>query len=93
VTCLVLREARFLPESEWLKWGPDRDRHPSIVAFKAYDLASGHGLALADLIRNGRPAEFVDHFEPVMADERMLAEQLSAAREGQGAFRVHLTTD
>ena len=90
VTCLMLREVRFLQDPERLRWGPDRDWHPNIVAFKAYDLALGHGLALADLIRNGRPAEFVDDFESVVVDERMRAERLSAVREGQGSFRVRV---
>lgn len=90
VTCLILREARFLRRQEWLGWGEDRGWHPNIVAFKGYDLTSGHGVALAELLRNGRPAEFIDEFEPVLQDERSRTEELAIAREGQGSFRVRV---
>jgi putative restriction endonuclease len=90
LTCLILREARFLPRHEWLLWEEDHGWHPSIVAFKTYDLASADGVALTDLLKNGRPAEFVERFEPVLADERARTELLAVAREGQGAFRVRV---
>ncbi len=90
VTCLILRETRFLRQQEWLAWGEDRGWHPNIVAFKGYDLTSGDGVALAELVRNGAPAELVDEFEPVLRDERSWTEELAVAREGQGSFRVRV---
>jgi putative restriction endonuclease len=90
LTCLILREARFLPRQAWLSWEQDRGWHPNIVAFKTYDLASSHGAVLASLLKNGRPAELVEEFEPVLQDERSRIEQLAIAREGQGSFRVRV---
>jgi putative restriction endonuclease len=75
---------------EWLSWEDDRGWHPNIVAFKTYDLASADGVALAELLKNGRPAELVEEFAPVLQDERSLIEQLAIAREGQGSFRVRV---
>jgi putative restriction endonuclease len=63
LTCLILREVRFLPRPEWLAWEQNRGWHPNIVAFKTYDLASSDGIALADLLKNGRPAELGAEFE------------------------------
>jgi len=90
LTCLILREVRFLPRQEWLAWEQDRGWHPNIVAFKTYDLASPDGVALAELLKNGRPAELVEEFKPVLADERSRAELLATVREGQGSFRVRV---
>ena len=90
LTCLILREARFLPRQAWLPWEQDRGWHPNIVAYKTYDLTSGHGIALAGLLKNGRPAELVEEFEPVLVDERSQAELLATVREGQGSFRVRV---
>jgi putative restriction endonuclease len=90
LTCLILREARFLPREHWLSWEEDRGWHPSIVAFKTYDLDSTDGAALADVLKNGRPAELVAEFEPVLVDERGRIEELAIAREGQGSFRVRV---
>ena len=90
VTCLILREVRFLPESAWVPWNEERDWHKAIVAFKRYDLASGHGTLLADLLKNGQPAELTPQFEVLIQDERLRREQSQAAREGQGAFRVRV---
>jgi len=90
LTCLILREARFLPRQAWLSWEQDRGWHPNIVAFKTYDLASSHGAVLAALLKNGCPAELVEEFEPVLQDERSRIEQLAIAREGQGSFRVRV---
>ena len=90
LTCLILREVRFLPENEWLHWGEERGFQKNIVAYKRYDLTEGPGLLLADLLKNGRPAELVPAFEPVTQDERLRAEQLSIQREGQGSFHVRV---
>ena len=90
LTCLILREARFLRRQEWLPWEQDRGWHPNIVAFKTYDLTSVDGGALAELLKNGRPPELVEQFEPVLVDERSRTELLAAVREGQGSFRVRV---
>lgn len=90
LTCLILREVRFLPRQEWLAWEQNHGWHPSIVAYKTYDLASADGAALANLLKNGRPAELVEVFEPVLQDERSRIEQVAIAREGQGSFRVRV---
>ena len=90
VTCLILREARFLPDSQWVRWEEDRDWNKAIVAFKRYDLAAGHGKLLADLLINGDPAELAPQFELLLQDERLNKELAAATREGQGAFRVRV---
>ena len=90
LACVLLRECRFLPEGDWLRWREEMDWHPNIVAFKSYDLSSGPGLALAALLRNGQPTEFVSEFAPVLEDARLREEALLVAREGQGSFRVRV---
>ncbi len=90
VTCLILREVHFLPERQWVPWGEDREWHKSIVAFKRYELASGHGKLLLELLRNGHPAELTSRFEVLTEDERLRTEQAQVVRVGQGAFRVRV---
>jgi putative restriction endonuclease len=90
VACLILREIRFLPESEWVQWGTERDWQKNIVAYKGYDLGVGPGLVLADLLKGTLPAELVPAFEPVTEDERVRSELILARREGQGSFRVRV---
>jgi putative restriction endonuclease len=43
LACIILREARFLPEERWLRWTGDRDWHPNLMSYKAYDLDHGPG--------------------------------------------------
>lgn len=90
VTCLILREAHFLPDGQWITWEESREWHKNIVAFKRYDLASGHGILLAGLLANAEPAELAPRFELLVQDERLRRELTEAAREGQGAFRVRV---
>ena len=90
VACIVLREVRFLREGEWLSWGLDREWSQNIVAYKRYDLSRGPGRSLANLLRNGHPAELVSSFEPVAGDDRSRAESTVFVREGQGSFRVRV---
>lgn len=52
------------------------------MAFKRYDLAAGAGLVLAELLRNGHPAELVSAYELVREDERLRA-QRSSVRPGR----------
>jgi len=90
VVCLILREVRFLAEPDRMSWEEERDWHKNIVAFKRYDLTTGHGLALAELLRNARPAELVPRFQPLEIDERLRMVRAEVAREGQGSFRVRV---
>lgn len=90
LTCIILREVRFLPESDWLLWGEAHDFRKEIMTYKSYDLASSDGAALMSLLRNGNPPEFAPAFELVPGDNRLLVEQLVAIRDGQGSFRVRV---
>ena len=90
LTCLILREVRFLPRNDWMAWGEDRAWKKEIVAFKTYDLDSADGAVLRDLLRNGQPVEFTQPFVLADPDERLRAAQLVTAREGQGSFRVRV---
>jgi len=90
VACLILREVRFLPENDWVHWGEEPNFQKNIVAYKGYDLATGPGVILADLLRNRSPAELVPMFEPVGGDERLRSELVGVMREGQGSFRVRV---
>lgn len=90
LTCLILREVHCLSESQWLRWDKDREWSHNIVTFKRYDLTAGPGLELAELLRNGHPAELVPDYKSVLDDERLRAERWSVIREGQGSFRVRV---
>ncbi len=79
-----------MPERQWVPWEEDREWHKAIVAFKRYDLASGHGTLLAGLLANGEPAELAPRFELLIQDERLRRELTAASREGQGASRVRV---
>ncbi len=90
LTCLVLREVRFLLPDQWLVWREDRDWKPNIVAYKHYDLAHGSGTALADLLRNGSPPDLGAAYVPVVQDKRVRDTASVVYREGQGAFRIRV---
>ncbi len=90
VACIVLREAHFLRETEWLPWGSTEDWHPNLMTYKTYNLAGGPGLKLASLLHNGKPAELVPEFQLMSEDERLRQQALLAVREGQGSFRVRV---
>lgn len=57
VACIILREVRFLAEHDWVPWGIEQDWHRNVQVSKGYDLATGPGLKVRDLLRNGKPAE------------------------------------
>lgn len=94
IVCLVIREAVFLPPSEWLPWDVREGWADQVVATKGYDLGSGPGAVLAELMeavgRGDPPPDLRPDFEPVVVDQRVLREQMEPVREGQGAFRVRL---
>jgi HNH endonuclease len=90
LTCLILREVRFLERGHWIGWEASRGWHRNIMAFKAYDLTSPEGSVLAQLLTNGQPAELVPQFAPLSIDERTRMEQMQVNREGQGSFRIRV---
>jgi putative restriction endonuclease len=93
LSCLVLREAVFLPSSQWLPWGREEDWSPRILSFKTYDLASGPGRTLQALIEQSHPEPVPDLapvFQPLAEDSRVVAERRAAVREAQGTFRLQL---
>jgi putative restriction endonuclease len=90
VGCIVLRGVRFLPEDEWLSWGEREEWHGNIVAYKGYDLNSGPGVLLRQLLQNDGPVELGPAFELLLADARVRTETPTVVREGQGAFRLRV---
>jgi putative restriction endonuclease len=90
LTCIVLRDAHFFEEGDWVPWLADEDWSPNIVAYKHYDLETGVGHVLAELVRAEVPRDLVTSFQPMVADERARYEVPLVQREGQGAFRVRL---
>jgi HNH endonuclease len=90
LTCIILRDVRFLPESQWQAWTDDAEWHRNIVAFKTYDLDEGPGQRLASILQNGSPPELRGAYDPVSDDERRRGEIMQVIREGQGAFRVRV---
>jgi putative restriction endonuclease len=93
ITCLVLREAVFLRDEDWLPWDRREQWSDNVVAVKGYDLTEGVGTVLADLLAATSataPEDLVGDFRPVAVDSRALAETLEPIRAGQGAFRIRL---
>jgi len=90
LSCLVLRDAVFLPESLWVAWGPEEDWQPNIVSYKRYDLARSPGQSLGRLLSEVHPAPVADFLPEFELDERRRMESITVQREGQGAFRLRL---
>ena len=91
--CLVLRDAVFLPQDQWLAWGLHEEWSPNIVAYKSYDLATGPGRSLDEILHVAHPAPVPDlqpTFEPLEDDERRRGEVIRSERLGQGTFRLRL---
>ncbi|MYH41191.1 MAG: HNH endonuclease [Chloroflexi bacterium] len=92
LSCIVLRDAVFLPESRWLPWGPGEGWHPNLVTYKGYDLAT-NGRALAELLQGTHPDPVPDlqpAFELLEEDARAHVEVARVDRRGQGTFRLRL---
>lgn len=92
LSCIVLRDAVFLPRRRWLSWGPGEGWHPNLVTYKGYDLAT-NGQALAALLLGSHPdpvPDFQPAFEPLEEDARGHIEGSRVDRRGQGAFRLRL---
>ena len=90
LTCLIIKEVRFLPQRKWLPWEADCGWSPNIVAYRGYDLATGPGIKLAGILRNGQPQELAPHYALLAEDTRTRAEHEAVIREGQGAFRIRI---
>jgi putative restriction endonuclease len=89
----VLREVVFLPHLHWLAWDRDQEWSQRVVAYKGYDLNTGPGLALADLLRlpYAAPApDLAPTFSPLSVRERPAMYRSVAERVGQGTFRARL---
>jgi putative restriction endonuclease len=93
LSCLVLRDAVFLPQRQWLRWQTEESWSPNIVSYKAYDLELHPGRVLAELMQGIHApalAEFAAEFVPVMEDDRLRAQADIVIREGQGTFRLRM---
>ncbi|MEO8538121.1 MAG: HNH endonuclease [bacterium] len=90
LSCLVLRDAVFLPEAYWVPWRAEQGWKPNIVSYKGYDLARAPGESLAGLLNEVHPAPVADFLPEFELDQRRRAETVAVQREGQGAFRLRL---
>lgn len=93
LSCLVLREANFLPERSWLQWGDAQSWARDIVSYKSYNLNEGPGRFLANLIaqtHSEQLEDFAEEFVPLEIDERVGVERSSVDRQGQGAFQLRV---
>lgn len=93
LSCVVLRDAVFLPERDWLPWTHLEDWSDNIVSVKGYDLARGVGTVLGELLATvgtAPPPDLVGEYRPDDEDIRVHREQARLVREGQGTFRVRL---
>lgn len=93
MSCLVLRDAVFLPQSQWLPWGLNEGWSPNIVSYKGYDLIADAGQALNAPLRGAHPDPVPDlqpAFEMLKEDARRYAAAVRAERQGQGTFRLRL---
>ena len=89
---MVVRDAVFWPDSQWLPWGDDVGWPGNVVQGRTErDLANARVLRDAMVAdQRGVPEEFAPLFEPFQEDERRLVIAETVLREGQGAFRLRL---
>lgn len=93
LSCLVLRDAVFLPSSDWMDWRMSEGWSPRVQSYKNYDLHSGAGEKLRQLLRRRHPdpvPDFDDGFTVLAMDPQDSPTSLVAQRIGQGTFRVRL---
>ncbi|MBI5838399.1 MAG: HNH endonuclease [Candidatus Eisenbacteria bacterium] len=88
--CLVLRNLRLLPKSEWLSWAEPQRWPRNLQGYKPYSLHEEPGRALVRLLRNGHPEELSEGFRLATADQRQYVDTPMVVREGQGTFRVRI---
>lgn len=95
LSCIVLREAVFLPRSEWLPWNRSEGWPPNLQGYKSYDLATSIGQSLGALLRNTHPEPVPDlqpTFELLEEDARHRVDTVRVDRPGQRTFRMRLLT-
>ena len=83
LSCLVLRDAVFLPQASWVRWGAAEAWKPNLVSYKGYDLSQSPGSSLAQLLADTHPApvpEFLPDFES--SDQKSKKLTLSLIKEG-----------
>lgn len=93
ISCLVVRDAVFLPQLRWIRWGEKRGWASNVVSYKSYDLRQHLGQALPSLVAGVHAMSVPDlapNFVPAAADERTRVIAESIRREGQGAFRLRM---
>lgn len=93
LSCLILRDAVFLPSNEWISWGRAEGWSDRQVRYQGYDLTTAPGDRLAELLRvsgGPTPPDLVGSFAPAFADARTFREGRHVKREAQGTFRVRL---
>jgi len=93
LSCLILREVVFLPQSLWIPWERAEEWSPRVVDYKKYDLAAGPGRTLAELLRMSLVAPAPDlarAFSPLVVRERPPVYRTVSERVGQGTFRARL---
>jgi len=94
IGCIVLRDVTFLPPERWVPWGASEGWSPNIVNDNSYELLSGPGRQLMQLLQAqgaAAPPDLAsDDFHLLDVDERRWREQPVAARDGQGTFKSRL---
>lgn len=103
VGCVILRDAVFLDERDWLPWDAAQGWSRHVVNDKTYELTAAPGQQLLALIRGRydrrldpthvepeRPADLADGFQLVPCDTRHWRDQVLPVREAQGTFRLRL---
>ena len=63
LSCLVLRDAVFLPQDRWLTWGRDEEWSQNLQTYKRYDLATAPGQSLGAMLRSAHP-DLVPDLQP-----------------------------
>ncbi len=92
LSCIVLRDAVFLPRRDWMPWGLDEGWPRNLMSYKRYDLARD-GESLRTLLQSIHPDPVPDlrpDFELVEYDTRDRVDAVRAERDGQGTFRLRL---
>ena len=92
LSCIVLRDAVFLPRKSWLPWDLEEGWQPNVVSYKGYDLATD-GRRLEALLQSTHPDPVPDlqpTFELLQHDLRSRVEAVHVERPGQGTFRLRL---
>lgn len=87
IGCSLIAEARFFPESEWVK-GP-RDWKPRVQGGEGYDLTTGEGERIwRDCLARASSQDLIAEHHG--SGERFGAPVLHRPRLGQGIFRVQV---